>query len=173
VDWQKVGVSRVLLLKEEKMKRKSEIERFFGKIDLRRDPRGCWRWTDVTRNGYGRFQIKGKKVTAHRYSYELIVGAIPEGLDLDHICRVRECVNPEHLEPKTRRQNLLAEGSQSSAAKAARKTHCDHGHPLSGDNLYRRRDNNCRQCIKCNTRRKAYYREQRRNRGAEDIHVAG
>lgn len=71
------------------------------------DESGCWLWVgECNDNGYGRFSVKGRKVYAHRSSYEIHVGPIPEGLHIDHLCRVRNCVNPEHLEPVTRSENV-------------------------------------------------------------------
>lgn len=95
---------------------------------------GCWVWTSTrSRKGYGRFRSSGRQVQAHRFAYELHVGSIPEGLQLDHLCRNTSCVNPEHLEPVTNKENTLRGGNR--AAVNARKTHCDRGHPLEGDNL--------------------------------------
>jgi hypothetical protein len=71
-------------------------------------PNGCWVWRKATDpNGYGRFWFDGRMLGAHRVSYQLLVGPVPEGLDLDHLCRNRRCVNPSHLEPVTRRTNLV------------------------------------------------------------------
>ena len=75
------------------------------------DDTACWIWTGKrVHNGYGTFsyRVAGKRVYhyAHRYGYEALVGPIPPGLDLDHLCRRRDCVNPDHLEPVTRRENL-------------------------------------------------------------------
>lgn len=75
------------------------------------DENGCWLWTGATSpQGYGRFNAglreDARNVLAHRWSYEHHVGPIPDGLDLDHLCRVRHCVNPEHLEPVTRQENV-------------------------------------------------------------------
>ena len=68
---------------------------------------GCWLWVAMLGSGgYGRFKVGNKNVYAHRLSYEHHVGAIPEGLDLDHLCRTRCCVNPTHLEPVTRKENI-------------------------------------------------------------------
>mgnify|MGYP001608583411 CR=1 FL=1 len=80
-------------------------ERFWAKV-LVGD--GCWDWqASKTPGGYGSFRAADRTVCAHRFSYELLVGPIPEGLDLDHLCRNKGCVNPEHLEPVTRRENML------------------------------------------------------------------
>lgn len=95
---------------------------------------GCWLWTAcLTKNGYGRFSWDGKVRLAHRVAYELLVGPIPEGLEIDHLCRVRHCVNPDHLEPVTRRENIHR--GFGITAVHARKTHCPKGHEYTEDNL--------------------------------------
>ena len=91
---------------------------------------GCWLWTAAcSHNGYGIVWADAKLKYAHRVVYENERGPIPKGLDLDHKCRVRSCVNPEHLEPVTRHENLRRGG-------VIQKTQCRHGHSLSADNLY-------------------------------------
>lgn len=110
----------------------------------------CWLWTgSLTEHGYGHFgPVRGTTVKAHRFAYQQFVGPIPDDLPLDHLCRVRRCVNPAHLEPVTQRENLLR-GDTSTAAFAA-QTHCMRGHPLSGDNLYRPPNaSNQRHCRAC------------------------
>ena len=90
----------------------------------------CWVWTAAKTWGYGSFRIGGKgslMAKAHRVAYELLVGPVPDGLDLDHLCRNRACVNPAHLEPVTRQTNLLR-GHGLTAAHAS-ATHCPQGHP--------------------------------------------
>jgi len=84
-------------------------ERFMTKVAIHGDqPEDCWEWTAGENGvGYGRFHVDGRLVYPHRFAYELYVGPIPEGLDLDHVCRNRRCVRPSHLEPVTRRENLL------------------------------------------------------------------
>jgi hypothetical protein len=81
--------------------------RFWAKVE--EDERGCWIWTGAKTTGYGRYSPpKAKRlVLAHRYAFENLVGPVPAGLDLDHLCRTRACVNPAHLEPVTRQVNLL------------------------------------------------------------------
>lgn len=82
---------------------------------------------------------------AHKWAYESIVGPVPEGMELDHLCRNRACVNPAHLEAVSRRVNQLR--GLSISAKNARKTHCVHGHPLTGENVYEWRGSRyCRAC---------------------------
>ena len=126
---------------------------------------GCWLWTgSIDGVGYGRIWNGIKMTGAHRVVYELLVGPIPDGLQLDHLCRVRHCVNPSHLEPVTCRENLLR--GVGVSAKAARQTHCIHGHELTEENIYRwgKRPNAryCKICIKIrNDRNTAKVRAKR------------
>src|SRR6266567_487358 len=92
----------------------------------------CWEWTRPDIHGYGIFYIEKKKILAHRWMYTHMYGPIPEGLFLDHLCRNTCCVNPEHLEPVTSRENTLR--GITIAATNARKTHCLHGHAFTHDN---------------------------------------
>lgn len=109
--------------------RKMTDEVFWSLVDKSGD---CWIWTGAfaVRTGYGK---AGRRGSAHRVAYELLVGPIPEGQQLDHLCRVRLCVNPDHLEPVTSQENLLR--GETHAAKNAAKTHCYRGHDLTGDNV--------------------------------------
>ena len=84
-------------------------------------------------DGYAHFKIDGKVVRGHRYLYLLLKGSIPHGMELDHECRNRKCVNPDHLKPMTHRENVLR--GNGVMVKFARQTHCKRGHPLCGDNL--------------------------------------
>lgn len=130
------------------------IERFMSRVET--GP-GCWRWRGYPNGpGYGKFTIGRDNIYAYRFSYEAFVGPVPEGLTIDHLCGDPTCVRPSHLEPATQRENILR-GSGPTAVNA-RRTHCKHGHPLSGDNLMlvrsggsvRRR---CRECTRAITRR--------------------
>lgn len=107
------------------------VRRFWSKVEVVGD---CWEWQGTKQAEYGLFREDGKNVLAYRWSYAFFGGVVPEGLQLDHLCRNRSCVNPAHLEPVTPRDNTLR--GTGPAAKNAQKTHCKWGHPLSGDNLY-------------------------------------
>ena len=123
-------------------------ERFWGQVKIY--PNSCWIWEGGTSNGYGSFFLGCRKVKAHRYSYEQLVGGIPEGLDIDHLCRIRRCVNPAHMEPVTRSENtrrgLLPEIGRRYQES---KTHCPKGHPYDEVNTYSRPDRPSRDCKIC------------------------
>ena len=138
-------------------------KRFFDKVVV--DPEtGCHNWTGGQNGkGYGLFSIGVKKYYAHRVAYELAKGKIPEGLEIDHLCRVRDCVNPDHLEAVTHKENLHR-GETVSAANAA-KTHCPQGHPYSGDNLHVASDG-WRRCKTCRAER-ARLRRAKQRKGAD------
>ena len=108
----------------------------------------CWIWigSKFTHSGYGRFKAQGRDTAAHIFSWEIAHGPVPVGLELDHLCRNRICVNPGHLEPVTHRENELR--GETIMARNFNKTHCDHGHELSGRNLFIRR-NGRRRCQEC------------------------
>ena len=100
--------------------------RFWSKVDK---TDGCWVWTaTVNSNGYGQIKVAGAKWQAHRYAYELMVGPIPDGLCIDHLCRNRRCVRPDHLEPVDNRTNTLR--GEGVTAVNARRDMCQRGHPL-------------------------------------------
>lgn len=112
---------------------------------------GCWVWTDaVNDRGYGQLGYRGKIVYAHRVSYEAAKGPIPAAMDLDHLCRVPRCINPDHLEAVNHAENIRR--GVSPVAENARKTHCVHGHLLSGDNI-RWRKHGWRNCKTCDRQR--------------------
>lgn len=133
------------------------IDRF---IDLYRiDKSGCWIWIGTrSASGYGKFSVGGIKQYAHRWSYEYHVGDIPEGLHIDHLCRVRECVNPEHLEPVTPKENYRR--GQGITAENGRKKVCNYGHGFTPENTAV--INGKRHCKECNRRRQREYQERKR-----------
>jgi hypothetical protein len=111
-------------------KRKSTSERFWSKVEK---TDSCWNWIGAkSKRGYGSFRIKDKTVLAHRWAYENLVGEIPEGLVIDHKCRNHSCVNPDHLEVVTQKENCQRGIMGEEARKRNHaKTHCKHGHELS------------------------------------------
>lgn len=107
-----------------------DVEKFLSKVDKTET---CWLWGGwVNKQGYGMFLANGKYIGAHRVSYELFVGSIPDGLVMDHLCRVHSCVNPAHLEAVTSRENTMR--GMGPGAQAAQKTHCKNGHEFNEKN---------------------------------------
>lgn len=122
-------------------------ERFWAKVQPRED--GCWYWTAAVNNqNYGLFNINRRLWLSHRAAYEALVGPIPDGLNIDHLCRVRRCCNPAHLEPVTQAENVRRHFSL--------QTHCVNDHPLPGANLavY---GNNRRRCLTCKREKQRIY----------------
>lgn len=111
----------------------------------------CWLWTGALLYGYGTMKVNGSATSPHRFAYELLVRHIPDGFNIDHLCRVRNCVRPDHLEAVTRGENVRR--GESPSSKNRDKTHCKNGHPFSGDNLVvvKGRYGLQRQCRICRT----------------------
>lgn len=128
-----------------------------AKIEVADD--GCWIWTGARTGsgGYGHLSRSGRNVRAHRHVYNLLVGPIPEGLVLDHLCRVHNCVNPTHLEVVTVGENTRR--GTGPVARNAVKTHCASGHAFDELNTYRY--SRGRRCRTCNTEAKRREREGR------------
>lgn len=119
-----------------------QIAHFWSKVFKTED---CWFWCGAKNpKGYGLFYANGKQRGAHRIAYELLKGPIPAGMTLDHLCRVRPCVNPAHVEVVTNRENVLR--GVGHTAINARKTHCIRGHVLIAENLIKGKDRRCKQC---------------------------
>lgn len=114
------------------------------KVSFQGEP--CHIWTgSVTEDGYGMFSWAGRKVIAHRWVYEAIVGPIPEGLELDHLCKNRGCVNTQHLEVLTHNENLRR--SNTVGARNRDKSHCPQGHAYTDENIYSYKGKRyCRAC---------------------------
>jgi hypothetical protein len=136
-----------------------DIARFNEKIEIDLS-NGCWLWPDLRSKGYGWIWDDGMWM-AHRWSYTQFVGEIPEGLTLDHLCLVKNCVNPSHLEVVTRGENVLRSMGPSAVNK--RKTECVRGHALQGDNLYVTPSGR-RQCRTCRARSNAKWLAVAENR---------
>lgn len=133
----------------------SDIDRFMAKVRILGS--GCWEWT-ATRNhstGYGHFRLHGETTTAHRASYELLREPIPRDSDVDHLCRNRWCVNPDHLEPVTHRVNTLRGAAPTVVLHQSGL--CRNGHAINDDNT----------CFRRGTRKVVYCRVCRREARAQ------
>lgn len=130
--------------------RKSIEERFFERVEFSDN---CWNWKGwSTREGYGQISIHGKCVMAHRWSYEMLVRPIPKGLVIDHLCRNPSCVNPDHLEPVTNRENARRGLNQYGAIR----TTCIRGHDITDPANVRvtsQGKNQCKACDKVRNRK--------------------
>lgn len=138
------------------------------------DENGCWIWQGTIMNsGYGQIGVRvggGKQRTtgAHRVSYETFVGPIPEGLVIDHLCRVRPCVNPNHLDVVTNRENTMR-SPIAIGRENALKTHCPHGHPYDDENTYWYRIGRAGKGRLCRTCQREHARRYRARRAAEQV----
>ena len=133
---------------------------------------GCWLWRGKLKaSGYGLAHFRRWPRIAHRCVYQILVGEIPAGLELDHLCRVRNCVNPAHLEPVTRKENAR----RGNVGKLEReRTHCPQGHAYAGENLVVRSNGHrdCREC-KCESERRRRQRIKARALSETDTSKGG
>ena len=138
------------------------VQRFWPKVDMdgpipecRPDLGNCWIWTaSFTTYGYGAFDHN----SAHVFAYKLSGRTIPDGMELDHLCRNRACVRASHLEPVSSRENILR--GIGTAAINVRKQFCIHGHPFDEKNTYLRKTGRaCRACVRKRTNE--YFRRKR------------
>lgn len=129
-------------------RRERQRERFWWYADRSGE---CWMWTASTTRGYGQYHVDGHPCKAHRYAWEMQHGPIPEGLTIDHLCRVKLCVNPAHME-------LVTLGENVRRANAA-ITHCPAGHEYTPENTYVYKKG--RTCRTCRRGAQAAFRERR------------
>jgi len=116
-------------------------EEFADKIECGTEEDSCWVWTAANNGrGYGQFTLNDKKILAHRFSYMLYKGKIPEGYHIDHLCKYPPCVNPDYLEAVTQKENM-------NRIERIEKTHCPQGHEYSEENTYV--NNNKKTCKTC------------------------
>jgi hypothetical protein len=145
-------------------RRVSPVRRFWRSVDTngptptcRPDLGPCWQWKlKPTIWGYGRIVVCAtprKAMQAHRFSFEMLIGPVPDGLELDHLCRNRMCVKPTHLEPVPPQVNKLR--GESPTARNARKTHCKYGHDFSDPTVLILAANGKRKCRVCRDRANA------------------
>lgn len=135
---------------------KTLLERWQSKVVVA--PSGCWEWTaSRNRAGYGQLRNPGSTQLAHRIGWELLVGTLTPARELDHLCRNRACVNPDHLEEVEHRDNMRR--SPDIGGWQRRKSVCKRGHALTGDNLYVTPDGR-RQCRTCQNRRSQISRQE-------------
>lgn len=168
--WRKYGDVSVVQSPLEYVRRADLVEKFWSLVNTEGPPSPrfpelgpCWIWTGtIAYNGYGQLSITydWERITwaAHRFAYELIVDVIPEGLELDHLCCVRNCVNPQHLEPVTHAENIArahARGSYNRISNGS-ITECPQGHPYDEANTYTDKEGRsyCRQCLAAKQRRR-------------------
>jgi hypothetical protein len=130
--------------------RERDARRVLSKVGA--DTNGCWPWNgSLDTHGYGQIKIQGKMHLAHRWVYTFYRGPIPEGLVLDHLCRVPRCENPEHLEPVTHQENCI----RGIGPAKSRKSHCPRGHPYTPENSYLVKDGSreCRTCRRARSKK--------------------
>ena len=148
----------VMGIKMKRARNRTVEQRFW---DMVNKTETCWLWTGfISPDGYGRFNDgtdDRHNQCSHRWIYNHLKGEIEEGLEIDHLCRNRACVNPGHLEAVTHHENLMR--GDSPPARHARKTHCIHGHALTPENILAGQGPNCRKCRVCKNIRQ---REMRR-----------
>lgn len=140
-------------------KSQSISDRFWSKVS-KHGHGGCWIWTaSVIKGGYGQFRVNNppRMVVAHQWAWEETNGPVPEGLELDHLCRVPRCVRPDHCEAVTHQENVRR------GLGGVLKTHCAQGHPYAGDNLVGR-ENAWRRCRACDAEKSRRYRARKKER---------
>jgi hypothetical protein len=137
----------------------SAIARILDRVEIV-GPLGCWIYPTLNDSGYGVIGVGGRggpTMRTHRVAYEHMVGPIPKGMDLDHVCRVRACCNPAHVVPVTRGENL------ARGVKKTLQTHCKQGHEMTGANV--KHTKRQRICLECARRASREYQARKRTKG--------
>jgi predicted nucleic acid-binding Zn ribbon protein len=141
-------------------------ERFWAKVAVPYQPSCCWEWQSACHStGYARLSIRGVCLLAYRVSYTLLIGRIPAGMTIDHLCRNRKCVNPDHLQPVSLANNIYR--GYNPPAMARRQTHCKHGHAFTPENTHVGISSNGkerRRCRKCDAEKCRRMRVRRHER---------
>ncbi len=135
-----------------------DVLRFWSKVDKGNDMNDCWLWRGTLVKGYGMFSIKGKNVLAHRISYQFTNESVDNSLELDHLCRIRKCVNPKYLEQVTHKENVLR--GHSPMAISLRFGCCKRGHPFNMQNTRILKSRNSKECRICERDRKRMRRKR-------------
>ena len=126
-----------------------DVERFMRRVEV---TSSCWLMSgSQTRGGYVQFQYQGKRIMCHRFAYIAFEGDIPTDLEIDHLCRIKNCVNPDHLEPVTTKENLRRDPNNLSTINAT-KTQCIRQHDLADAYLMPNGERRCLHCAKINNR---------------------
>lgn len=144
------------------------IARVYERLNVVGDEGSCWLWPGAKAHGYGQVYGGGRMLRVHIVVYEAEVGPVPDGLELDHLCRVRACARPSHLEAVTHVENMRRSASRGGvlAAPVIPLTECKRGHPFDEVNTYKRPDGS-RQCRTCHAAANVRYRT--RSRELEDV----
>lgn len=154
-----VAITTTVLLADKAIWTLPHWVKFWTQIKV--DKSGCWIWTGGKSGTYGMFhdaqRLPRRTHMVHRISYMNLIGPIPEEMTIDHLCRVRLCINPLHLEVVTRGENVLR--GVGTSAQNARKTHCDNGHAFDEENTHIRKEGH-RECRACARNRARIYRAQ-------------
>lgn len=133
-------------------------ERFMRHITLGNND--CWNWTAYKHRGYAYLRVNGRTQRAARYFYKTLIGEIPDGLELDHLCRNKVCVNPDHLEPVSHRENVLR--GIGPTAENAKRVACKYGHALADHNLIMAKRHRARRCRICKNAIQSAWKKRRR-----------
>ena len=142
--------SRAMMKEKNLVLTPQQLARFWSRVSKMQQG-DCWLWQgSLCTKGYARFTAQMTQFQAHRISYMIHHGPIPDGLVCDHLCRVRHCVNPAHLEPVTSAENTRrGDIANVRRAEKAAMTHCKRGHPFSAENVFFHKKTGKRACREC------------------------